>query len=97
MSDTTIPRDIPRWVHVVPSGGTWGASLKHGRCVMGLLVPDGIFVPDRIYTFGLVGPGDGPWGGTWYIDPILVQFPHGAAHEFGSWHDLDECHGAAHE
>jgi len=54
---------------------------------MGLLVPDGI------YTCGFLGPRDGPWGGTWYIDPLPVRFPHGAAHEFGSWHDLDECPG----
>jgi|GEM_PF-5243869 len=89
MSDTTSPRDIrPRWVHVVPPGGP---EATHGRCVMGLLVREGVYVS------GFLGQENGVLRASWYMNPNAKPYPHGAHHEFGSWHDLDECHGSGHE
>jgi len=85
MIDTTSTRDIrPRWVHVVPPGGP---EATHGRCVMGLLVPEGV------YVCAFLGPQAGILKGAWYIDPHPKPYPHGAHREFGSWHDAEDCHG----
>jgi len=79
---------MPRWVHVVRARGK---NATHGRCDMGLLWPEGV------YLFGFFGLGGVPWDDWFEMSPTVHTYPHGSHHEFGSWHDLDECHGSAHE